>query len=105
MEGASDISMDTLFVGLTRPTTVAGIPYIAFVAEFMVSGIAFLAVNNPLYMLMVIPIHAVLYLITANDPGIFASFNAWTKTYGRCLNTRFWGACSFSPVNTRKWLK
>lgn len=103
--GAQDVTTDTLFVGLTRPATILGIPYTAFVIEVMSTAMIFLAVNNPLYLLLAAPFHAVLYLISANDPGIFNSLFLWMKTLGRCRNSRFWGAPSFSPLATKKWLK
>lgn len=102
-EGAQDVCTDPLFVGLTRPATMWGVPYHAFVIEFMVVVLIFLAVGNPLYLLLTAPVHGVLYLISANDPGIFSSIFNWMKTIGRCRNTRFWGAASFSPLPTRKW--
>ena len=101
--GTPQLYVDTLFIGLTRPATVLGIPYAAFVIEFMIAAILFLAVGNPLYLLTAIPVHAVLYLISATDPGIFASLYVWIQTCGRCRNSRFWGAVSFSPLPTRKW--
>ena len=98
------IYSDPLFVGLTRPATIAGIPYAAFVVEVMVTTLVFLAVGNPLYLLLAAPIHAMLYLVSAHDPGIFNSLWVWMNTNGRCRNTRFWGAASFSPLPTRKWV-
>jgi len=103
-DNAPDVYTDTLFVGLTRPATMAGIPYVAFVIEFMATTLIFLAVGNPLYLALAVPIHAILYLISANDPGVFESIFIWIKTIGRCRNTRFWGAASFSPLKTQKWV-
>lgn len=103
--GAPDVHTDVLFVGLTRPATMLGIPLSAFVIEFMATGIIFLAVGNPLYLLLALPIHGVLFLVSANDPGVFASIYMWMKTTGRCRNTRFWGAASFSPLPVKKWTK
>lgn len=100
-----DIDIDPLFVGLTRPATVFGIPYIAFVIEIMVTAIAFIATLNLFYLALAVPIHAILYLIGAHDPGIFNSIYIWLKTIGRCRNSRFWGAASFSPLATKKWVK
>lgn len=101
--GVRDIQTDPLFVGLTRPATIWGIPYMAFVIEFMTTTLIFLAVGNPLYLLLAAPIHATLYLISATDPGVFGSIFIWMKTLGRCRNTRFWDAASFSPLPTKKW--
>ena len=99
VDDAVDVVTDTLFVGLTRPTTVWGIPYTAFVLEAMSTAIVFLAVGNPFYLLMGAPLHAVLYLISANDPWVFDSIGQWMRTNGRCKNTRFWsGYASFAPT-------
>ena len=100
-----DVYTDPLFVGLTRPATMWGIPYTAFVFEFMGTMLVFLAVGNPLYFLVAIPIHAILYLMTAQDPTVFDALLVWVKSNGRCRNTRFWGAASFSPLPMRKWTK
>jgi type IV secretion system protein VirB3 len=99
------IHKDLLFVALTRVPTVMGVPYIAFVLELMFASIINIAVGNPLYALLVLPIHLIFYAISVHDPGIFAEIEVWTKTIGRCLNKGFWGAASFSPVPTRKWKK
>ena len=103
MSASPDLHTDVLFVGLTRPATLWGIPLVAFVIEFMTTVLIFLAVGNPLYLLLAAPIHAILYLISAQDPGVFSAIFMWMKTVGRCRNTRFWGSASFSPTATAKW--
>ncbi len=94
---------DTVFLGLTRPSMVFGVPYIAFVLEALVTLVVFINIGNPLYLAMVLPIHGVLYLISANDHGIFATIAAWSLTSARCRNRLFWGATTFSPLSSRKW--
>lgn len=94
---------DILFVAMTRVPTILGIPYIAFVLELMFASVTNVVSGNPLYALLVLPVHVIFYLIAAHDPGIFSEIEMWTKTIGRCLNRRFWGAASFSPLSTRKW--
>ncbi len=105
MNEERDVYVDPLFVGLTRPATVWGVPYGGFVAEFMVVTIIFLAVGDPFYMLLVIPVHAILYLVSAHDPNVFRSWMMWLQTNGRCKNTKHWGAVSFSPLPTKKWIE
>lgn len=100
-----DVMTDDLFVGLTRPATMWGIPYHAFIVEFMVTTLVFLAVGNPLYLLLAAPIHGVLYLISSSNPRVFGEIAIWMAVNSRCVNSRFWGAPSFSPRNTRKWAK
>lgn len=103
MKQSVEIHSDPLFVGLTRVPVVFGVPYAAFVFEVMAAGLINIIVGNPFYMLLVAPIHGVLYLISIKDPGVFAEIAVWVRTNGRCLNKRFWGAASFSPLETRKW--
>lgn len=105
MESGQDIYTDELFVGLTRPATMWGIPYGAFVIEFMATTLVFLAVGNPLYLLLAAPIHGVLYAVSANNPRSFEALFIWLKTLGRSRNTRFWGAASFAPSSKAKWVK
>ncbi|MDC6409561.1 type IV secretion system protein VirB3 [Xylella fastidiosa subsp. multiplex] len=100
-----DVYTDALFVGLTRPATILGISYIACVGEFMATALIFLGVGNPLYLALALPIHAILYLVSANDPKIFGSMYMWLRTNGRCRNLLFWRASSFSPLATKKWEK
>jgi type IV secretion system protein VirB3 len=100
---AVKIHKDLLFVALTRVPTIAGIPYMAFVLEMMFASMMIIMVGKLQYVLLVVPVHGVLYLISARDPGIFAEIEIWMKTAGRCLNRGFWGATSFSPLSTKKW--
>ena len=97
-----NIQADTLFVGLTRPATIFGIPYMAFVIEFMGVSVVFLAMGNPFYLLLGVPVHGLLYLMSAHDPGRFETLAIWLKTSGRCRTTGFWGAVSFSPAPAQK---
>jgi len=105
MNHAEDVITDPLFVGLTRSATMFGIPYLAFGIEFGATVLIFLAVGNPIYLALVVPIHGILYLVSVNDPGVFHSCYIWLIISGRCRNTRFWGAYSFSPLPVKKWVK
>jgi len=100
---SQSLHKDTLFVGLTRPAMVLGVPYIGFVIEVIGASVFFINSPSLLSMLGVLPVHGVMYLIGAHDPGVFESIYMWTKTYGRCRNMRFWGGASFSPLPMRKW--
>lgn len=105
MQKNIEIHKDLLFVALTRAPTIFGVTYSAFIVEVIVAALINIGVGNPLYMILVLPFHGVFYLITTKDPGIFAEVAVWLVTNGRCLNKSFWGAASFSPVSTRKWIE
>lgn len=102
-DSTEDVTTDVLFVGLTRPATAFGIPYAAFMIEFMAALIVFLGTGNPLHLSVIVPMHGILYLISAKDPQIFEAIAIWLKTSSRCVNFDFWGARSFSPLAVKKW--
>lgn len=102
-QDTQDVQADVLFVALTRPSTVMGVPYTAVVIEGMASVLIFLAVGNPLYLALVLPLHGVMYLVGHSDPGVFSSIAVWMKTAGRSRTRGFWGAASTSPLATQKW--
>jgi len=83
------VTVDPLFVGLTRPATIFGIPYEAFVAEFVLVAIVFLAVGDIFYLLLIVPLHGVMYLVSGQNHAAFGSLKVWQMTKGQCKNTPF----------------
>ena len=61
LEKSVDLEVDELFVGLTRPATVFGVHFTAFVIEMIVVGCVFLAIGNPLWLILFIP-HTVFFI-------------------------------------------
>jgi type IV secretion system protein VirB3 len=96
------LEVDPLFVGLTRPATLYGIPYFAAVIEFMAVVIFFLAVGNPLVLLVALPIHAILYVVSATNSNFFHGISLWFKTHALCRHRSHWKMTSFSPVSTKR---
>jgi len=88
---------DPLFLGLTRPAMLWGVPQPVFILNGMASMIAFL-VSNSFYPLFVgAPLlHALAYFVCLKDGR---TFDLWcTKArFLRCLNRRYWGANSYDP--------
>lgn len=101
-DGVDELTVDDLFVGLTRPANVMGIPYTAFVAEVILVAMVFLGTGSPLWLLSIAPSHAFLYLASATDPGRFDNWAMAIRTYGNCLNRRFWLSTSYSHLQTTK---
>lgn len=100
MDRNTGIDVDPLFVGPTRPTTVAGVTWPAFVVNTMVTIQAFIWTSNLLWLLLFIPTHSVFYLICRYDPRAFELLALWGPTKGRALvgNLRFWCAATSSPL-------
>ncbi len=97
------INKDILFVAMTRTPMIMGVPYVAFVMELMFVSLSNIIFKNPMYMIAVLPVHAVFYVLSAHDAGIFSEMEVWSKTSSHCLNRWFWGASSFSPLPVKKW--
>lgn len=97
MSQEDTVLTDPLFVGLTRPTMVWGVQFEAFVLNFMLTTIVFLAIGNPLYMLIGFPVHGIAYAISLNEPRAFSLFFLWLIAKSKCRNRGYWKVNSYSP--------
>jgi type IV secretion system protein VirB3 len=103
MDTEDGIDVDTLAVGLTRPSTVLGVPYGAVVLNMLVSVEALSLTENLLWLLLCAPVHGICYLITLKDPRSFELLALWAKTtLGTLITSRwYWSASSYSPLTFR----
>jgi type IV secretion system protein VirB3 len=103
MEVEDGIDVDTLAVGLTRPSTVLGVPYGAVILNLLISVEALALTENLLWLLMCIPVHGICYLITMKDPRSFDLLALWARTsLGTLITSRwYWSASSYSPLTLR----
>lgn len=95
------ITVDTLFVGPTRPTTFWGVTWQAFVLNVIVTMEAFVWTRNLLWLLLFIPLHGICYLICLRDPRQFELIMQWgpTKGFAYLANYFYWNrTASFSPL-------
>lgn len=94
------IDVDPLFVGPTRPTTIAGVTWPAFMLNVIVTIEAFIWTHNLLWLLVFLPIHGICYLICLHDPRTFELLALWGQTKGRTVfsNLRFWRAATASAL-------
>jgi type IV secretion system protein VirB3 len=104
MDDDDGIEVDTLAVGLTRPSTVLGVPYGAVILNLLVAVEALSLTNNLLWLLMCIPVHGICYLITLKDPRTFELLALWARTtLGTLITSRwYWSASSYSPMSFRE---
>lgn len=94
-----ELTLDPLFVGMTRPAAAFGVPYGALVGEGLFVILVFLLTSNPLYLLIVFPIHGTLVLMSAHDPGVYGCLWIWLQTTARRRNLSIWGSVSsVAPV-------
>lgn len=104
MDDDEGIEVDMLAVGLTRPSTVLGVPYGAVVVNLLIAVEALSLTSNLLWLLMCIPVHGICYLITLKDPRTFELLMLWSRTtLGTLITSRwYWSASSCSPLSFRE---
>ncbi len=106
MSKNNGIIVDPLFVGPTRPSTVWGVTFPAFLLNGIIVMEAFIMTRNLLWLGLFVPIHGICYLICKNDPQTFDLFRLWGMTKGASYlgrfifksNFRFWQASTYSPL-------
>jgi len=99
-----ELTVDPLFAAMTRPAVFAGIPVSAFIIEFMLVAMVFVAISNPLVFLLMAPLHGILYLLAAHDPATFDNLFLWASTKSRAMPNRgYWNSISFSPLPHKKF--
>jgi type IV secretion system protein VirB3 len=87
---------DSLFVGATRPATLFRVSYSGVILNIMIVMSLFMNLGgNPLYLLLAIPIHLVMALLTIQEPRFFELLGAWLKTVALVRFRRFWKGASY----------
>lgn len=97
-----DLIVNPVFVGLTRPATVLGVTYITFVIEFVGVAFVFLATANPLWLALLVPVHGLMYMVSAHDQARASNWMLAVITKGRCLNRLYWRSSAFSPATPKR---
>lgn len=93
---------DPLFIGMTRPPLVAGVPMELFGICFILFGIgmvAFTAFSGKILfvLLTTLPLHAIGYIATERDPHWM---KVWLIKFNKCppvRNYSFWNSNSYQP--------
>ena len=99
-ERNAGLSVDPLFVGVTRPPMRWGVAYIALLFNLVLTVELFLMTKNLLALLIALPVHGVCALLCARDPRFFDLLLLWgrTRLLAYCANARTWRASSYSPL-------
>lgn len=91
------VEIAPLILPLTRPTMILGVPRGAFVIEGVIVCIIFLQAHNPLMMLLFLPLHAIMYVLTIRDPRFLDILRVKAAKCLPVRNKSFWGGNSYSP--------
>ena len=91
------IVFDPLVLGLTRPPTVAGVPYVAALVNVVVTMIVFIAFANLWLLLIAVPIHLALMFCALVDLRFLDIVQVLAARCPRSMNRPLWGAQSYAP--------
>jgi type IV secretion system protein VirB3 len=96
----SGLTLDPLFVGVTRPPMRWGVTYSALLVNMVFTLEAFLVTKNLVILLVAAPIHGVSMLLCARDARFFDLALLWARTRLPALfaNYRMWRASSYCPL-------
>jgi type IV secretion system protein VirB3 len=99
-EHNAGLTMDTLFVAVTRPPIRWGVTYSALLFNLVFTMEVFLLSKNLLTLLIAVPIHGVCVLLCVRDARFFDLILLWARTRlpAYLCNARFWKASSCSPL-------
>jgi len=97
-----EVDIDPLFIGMTRPPMMLGVPIEFFFLNFILFGIGtvmFLSLMHKIlfFCLLIAPLHVLGYVMTEKDPQWM---RVWLTKFQKCFITQnkgFWKANSFKP--------
>ena len=102
MEFKDNQDLDPLFVGMTRPPLVLGVPMEFFGINFILFGIGMIAfaslAGKALFFLSVcIPLHIAAYILTEREPHWMSIYITKLTRCGPIQNRAFWKSNSYKP--------
>ena len=86
-----------LFVGATRPATLLGVSYTGCMLNVIIGIVAFLATKSFLPLLAVVPIHALMWLISLYEPRQFDLLRHWGQTTAGATSKWYWKGSTYKP--------
>lgn len=98
LTGRQALTEDVLFLACTRPAMWQGVPLEALALNGMATGILFVLMSNPFYMLTGVVIHYTVRALISHDYNLFKMLALWVETKGRARNKARWGGSSVSPL-------
>ena len=95
------VSEDTLFLAMTRPAMVMGLPLEAAMLVMGIGAATMILLGNPIYAGLITGIcYLVVKTLVRFDVNMFRLLFLWCATTLKCPNRKFWGGSSYSPTRT-----
>ena len=97
-----DVDIDPLFIGMTRPPMVIGVPMEFFGINFIIFGIGmiiFTALSSKILFVICVtlPIHALGYIATEKDPHWMSVLVTKMNKCAPTRNRNYWRSNSYQP--------
>jgi type IV secretion system protein VirB3 len=93
------VGTDLLFVGMTRPAMRFGVPYAALIVNALITLELFLLTRNLLSLLAAIPIHGLVFGLSASEPRFFELLKVWAlvRVQAGAGAATPWSALTYGP--------
>jgi len=88
---------DPLFVAMTRPTMLAGVPYGFVIGNVIVMLELFLIFRSPYVLLVGVVMHLVGWLACLREPRLIDLWMVRVRRCPRVKNHRYWQCNSYRP--------
>lgn len=88
---------DPLFVAMTRPTTLAGVPYGFVIGNVIVMLELFLIFRSPWVLAVCVILHLACWLGCLREPRLIDLWMVRVRKCPRVKNYRFWRCNSYRP--------
>ncbi len=92
-----NVQRDPLFLALTRPSMLFGVPYTYALANVMLWMMVYINTKSFLHLIFgMVGVHLVGYYISAYEPRFMEIFMIYAKTVPTCVNRFYHGnTCSY----------
>jgi len=96
------IDIDPLFVGMTRPALIRGVPIEFFGINFIIFGIGMIGFTELLpkflfVLIICVPLHLLAYLATEKEPHWMSIYLTKLMKCAPTQNKAFWRSNSYKP--------
>lgn len=101
-QNEDQVDLDPVFLGMTTPSIVMGVPMEFFGINFIIFGIGMIGFASLVgklifFMMICIPLHVVAYIITEKDPHWMSVYLIKMTQCGPIQNRSFWKSNSYMP--------
>ena len=93
---SGELSVDPLFVGLTRPTLIFGVSTSFAMVNMMVSIVYFIQTSSFMIVPIAGAIHLVGYILCFKEPRFMEIYLNTLSKCNQCKNRSYYGANSYS---------